>query len=60
MIKQYILSEMTEIHMICFVVDSTKIRLTSYEEYVYEEILKLFSKDVNSNIVFIFTFSTSN
>lgn len=38
---------------------ASTIRVTSYQTYVFQSIMDLFSKDIAPNFVFIFTFSDS-
>ncbi|XP_018430574.1 PREDICTED: uncharacterized protein LOC108803231 [Nanorana parkeri] len=47
----------TEIDAICFVVQSSLARLTPTQLYIYDNILSIFGKDIEENIVFFTTFS---
>ena len=45
-----------KIDLICFVMDSTITRNTSFNEYIMSNIFGLFGKDIISNFVLLFTF----
>ena len=48
-----------EINAICFILKSTSIKLTYYQNYVYGRLLDIFGENLKENIIFLLTFCDS-
>ena len=59
-IKNTFENKLTKIDAICFVVQSSNVRLTANQNYIFSSVMSLFGKDIAENFVPMLTFCDAN
>ena len=60
LIKDKFEKEIDTINAIGFVNKSNQVRVSSYQKYIFGDILNIFGKDISENFIFLMTFSDYN
>ena len=59
-IKEFFEKDVDSIHAVCIVVSACNPRLTKTQEYVFRQVVNIFGKDIEDNIMILFTFADAS